>query len=197
MFELASFGGHRFKNGCLDAGCSTQPPQDARQSKHQLALHGRFGVVVGNHGGFEGLVVLGILERRNDGLSGETVAYGIAARTVFAFRRYWSGAFERIAAIGCDLFERYSLRTARKNWLRFVKASRATLRLANMSDIWPAIWRLAAGAPSVLGYGLSGNFIRWPGVLGRRFWMRLFPKPLAIGRASILRFSHQVISLPA
>src|SRR6185437_4817738 len=106
MFELASFGGHRFKNSCLDAGCSTQPPQDARQSKHQFAFYGRLGVVVSNHGGFEGLIVLSILNRRNDGLGGEAVTYGIAARMLFAFRRYWSGAFERIAAIGCDLFER-------------------------------------------------------------------------------------------
>src|ERR1019366_7274557 len=101
MFDL-----HRLKNGCLDAGRTTKSPENARQSKHQLALHGRFSVIVGSHRGFEGLVILCILERRNDGLSRETVAQGIAARTLFAFWRRWPSAFERVAAVGFDLFER-------------------------------------------------------------------------------------------
>ena len=106
MFALARFCGYRFEKGSLDAGRSAQPPEDARQSKHQLALHGRFSVIVGNHRGFESLVILCILERRNDGLGRKTVAHGIAARTLFAFRRCWPGAFERVASIGFNLLER-------------------------------------------------------------------------------------------
>src|ERR1035437_3239936 len=81
VFDLSGFCGHRLKNGGLYAGRATKPPQHARQSKHQLALHGRFSVIVGDHRGFEGLVILCILERRNDGLGREAVAYRIAART--------------------------------------------------------------------------------------------------------------------
>jgi|SRR5665647_1800225 len=106
MFELVRFSGHRFEKGCLNASRSAQPPQHARQSEYQLALHGRFSVVVGNHRSFEGLVIFAILERRNDGLGREAVAYGIAARTAFTFWCCWSSAFQRIAAVGFDLFER-------------------------------------------------------------------------------------------
>lgn len=51
--------------------------QDARQSKHQLALYGRYGVIAGSHRGFEEFVVLRILKRGNHGLGGEAVTYGI------------------------------------------------------------------------------------------------------------------------
>src|ERR1035437_3487647 len=100
MFDLARFCGYRLKNGCLDAGRATKSPEDACQAKHQLALHGRFSVIVGNHRGFEGLVILCILERCNDGLGRETVAQCVTARTVFAFWRRWPSAFERVTAIG-------------------------------------------------------------------------------------------------
>ena len=106
LFDLARFRGHRLKQGCLYAGRTAQPPQNARQSKHQLALNGRFSVIVGNYCSFEGLVILCILERRNDGLGGKAVAQGIAARTLFALWRRWPGAFERVAAVGLDLLER-------------------------------------------------------------------------------------------
>src|SRR5208282_6070995 len=100
MFDLARFCGHRLKKGSLYASGAAKPPQHACQPEYQLALHGRLSVIVGNHRSFEGLVILCILERRNDGLGRKTVAYGIAARTLFAFRRCWPGAFERVAAIG-------------------------------------------------------------------------------------------------
>src|SRR5450759_5471652 len=106
VFDLSGFCGHRLKDGSLYASCATKSPEDARQSKHQLALYSRFNVIVGNHGGFEGLVILCILECRNDRLGREAVAQCIAARTLFAYRRRWSGAFERVAAVGFDLFER-------------------------------------------------------------------------------------------
>ena len=92
--------------GCFNASCAVKPPQDARQSKHQLALHGRLSVIIRNHRGFEGLVIFAILERSNDGLGREAVAYGIAAPTLFAFQGCRAGAFKRVAAVGFDLFER-------------------------------------------------------------------------------------------
>jgi hypothetical protein len=56
MFDVASVCHHRFEKGCLYAGCAAKSPQQARQSKHQLALYRRLGVIVGNRRGFEGLV---------------------------------------------------------------------------------------------------------------------------------------------
>src|SRR5450759_67494 len=106
MFDLARVCSHRLKKGGLDAGRAAKPPEDARQSKHQLALDGRFGVIVGSHSGFEGLVILCILEFRNDGLGRKTVAQGISPRTLFALWRRWPSAFQRVAAVGFDLFER-------------------------------------------------------------------------------------------
>src|ERR1019366_10021855 len=103
---LARVLSHRFEKSSLDAGRAAKPPQDARQSKYQLALHGRLSVIVGNHRGFEGLVIFAILECRNDSLGREAVAYGVAARAPFAFWCCWPGAFQRVAAVGFDLLER-------------------------------------------------------------------------------------------
>src|SRR5450631_1448268 len=103
---LARVLSHRFEKSSLDAGRAAKPPQHARQSKHQLALHGRLSVIVGDHRGFEGLVILCILERRNDGLGREAVTYGIAARMPFTLWCCWPGAFERVAAVGFDLLKR-------------------------------------------------------------------------------------------
>ena len=97
--RLPGFVGHRLEEGRFNAGGAAQPPQHARQSQYQLALHGGFSVVIGNHRRFEGLVVLCILECRNDGLGGKAVAHGIAARAFFAFRRCRPGAFERVATV--------------------------------------------------------------------------------------------------
>ena len=41
---------------------------DAGQTKHELALDGGLGFIVGNYRGFEGLVIFGIFERSNDSL---------------------------------------------------------------------------------------------------------------------------------
>src|SRR5450830_2161599 len=46
VFDLSGFCGHRLKDGSLYASCATKPPEDARQSKHQLALDSRFSVIV-------------------------------------------------------------------------------------------------------------------------------------------------------
>ena len=54
-------------------------------------------------GSMEGFVIFPILERSNDGLGREAVAYGIAARTPFAFWCCWPGAFQCVAAVGFDL----------------------------------------------------------------------------------------------
>ena len=42
-------------------GGAAQPPQQAGEPQHQLPLDSRFGIVVGNDGGLERLVVFGIL----------------------------------------------------------------------------------------------------------------------------------------
>src|SRR5674476_310733 len=86
VFELAGYG---LENARLNASCATKSPENACQPKHQLALNRRFSVIVGNHRSFEGLVILCILERRNDGLGGEAMTHGIAPRTLFAFWRCW------------------------------------------------------------------------------------------------------------
>ena len=78
MFARAELCRYGFEQGCLYAGRTAKPPEDTRQSKDQLALDGRFSIIVGSHCGFEGLVILGILQRGNDGLGGETVTQGIA-----------------------------------------------------------------------------------------------------------------------
>jgi hypothetical protein len=54
-------------------------------------LDGGFSVVVSDDRGFEGLVILGILEHGNDRLRREATADG-------AFRGDWAGALERIAS---------------------------------------------------------------------------------------------------
>src|SRR5664279_4038318 len=87
VFEFASVGDYGIEKSSLYASCTTKSPENACQSKHQLALHGRFNVIVGNHRSFEGSVISRILERCNDGLGGEAVTHGIAARMLFAFGR--------------------------------------------------------------------------------------------------------------
>src|ERR1035437_10955077 len=106
VFELASFGGYRIEKSSLYSVCAANSPEDARQSKHQLALHGQFNVIVGNYRSFEALVIPCILECRNDSFGCAAVAYGIAARTLFAFRRRWPGTFQRVATVGFDLLKR-------------------------------------------------------------------------------------------
>jgi hypothetical protein len=58
---------------------TAKPPQQTGQPQHQLPLHRRLSVVVGDNGRFERLVVFGILQRPDDGLGREAVADGIAA----------------------------------------------------------------------------------------------------------------------
>jgi hypothetical protein len=98
--------GCRLEQGRLNASGAAQPPQYACQPQYQLALDCRFRIIIRNYGGFEGLVVLCILERGNDGLCSEAMTDGIAARTLFAFRRDRPGALERVAPVGCDLLKR-------------------------------------------------------------------------------------------
>ena len=76
MLVLAIVCGRGFEKSALYSGCAAEPPQHACQAQHQLAFHGRFRVVIGNHCSFEGLVILCILERCDDGLGGEAVATG-------------------------------------------------------------------------------------------------------------------------
>ena len=63
-------------------------------------------VVIGGHGLFEGLVIVGILQRDNDGLGGQSMPDRILRGALFAFIRLGAGASERIAPVGLDLPER-------------------------------------------------------------------------------------------
>ncbi len=60
---------------CEQAGLhgrgAAEPPQGAGQPKHELAFDGGLGIVVGDDGGFEGLVVLGIFQGADHGLCSE------------------------------------------------------------------------------------------------------------------------------
>jgi hypothetical protein len=61
------------------------------------------GIIVGDDGRFERLVVFGILQRPDDGLGRKTVADGIAAGTLLAFLGDRTGALAGVAAVGLDL----------------------------------------------------------------------------------------------
>jgi hypothetical protein len=104
--SIGRFCGYRLEQRCLDASCSAQPPEDTRQSKYQFPLHCGFGIITGNHRGFEGLVIFCIFEHINDSLGGEAVTHGIAPRTRLALQCRWPGAFECVAPIGFNLLER-------------------------------------------------------------------------------------------
>src|ERR1700722_12041741 len=86
-------------------GGAAQPPQGTGQPEHQFPLHDRLGIIVGDNGGFEGVVIGGILQRPDHRLGRESMADGIAARALFALLRVWAGAPARIAAVGLDLLE--------------------------------------------------------------------------------------------
>ena len=79
VFEFASVGDYGIEKSSLYASCTTKSPENACQSKHQLARYRRFSIVIGSDRSFEGLVILCILECRNGGLGGEAVTQGIAA----------------------------------------------------------------------------------------------------------------------
>jgi hypothetical protein len=64
-----------------------------------------YRIIIRNHSGFERLVIFWVLKFGDQGLSGETVTYGIAPRTSFAFCCPWSSAFKRVEPVGFYLFE--------------------------------------------------------------------------------------------
>ena len=86
----------------------------ARRSRHSRLASRRtnsrstadFGVVIRSNSLLEGLVVLGIFERLDDGLGGQSMANGISRALLFAIFGPGTRAFERVAAIGFDLFKR-------------------------------------------------------------------------------------------
>src|SRR3974377_1605127 len=98
--------GHRFKNPALYANGPPQPPKNTGEAQYQLPLHCGLSVVIGNDRGFEGLIVLGILEISNDRFGGQPMAHGIAARVFLAFLSGWAGALKRVAPVGHDLLQR-------------------------------------------------------------------------------------------
>jgi hypothetical protein len=52
----------------LDGGGTPQPQQEARQSKGELPFNGRWRVVVGGYRHFKRHIILGVFQRRDDGL---------------------------------------------------------------------------------------------------------------------------------
>jgi hypothetical protein len=90
------------KEPCLHRRSAAEPPQEAGQSQHKLALDGRLSIVVGYDRCFERAVVLGVLKRRDDRLGREAMPYCIAAGPLFAFFRLWPvllRALRRLASI--------------------------------------------------------------------------------------------------
>ncbi len=101
--ELAKLVSLHFEQAGFHGGGAAKPPQQAGQPQHQLPLHRRLGIIVGDDGRFERLVVFGILQRADDGLGRETMADGIAARLLLAFLGERTGAFAGIATVSLDL----------------------------------------------------------------------------------------------
>ena len=89
----------------LHGGRAAQPPQQAGQPQHQFPFYRRLCVIVGDDGGLEGPVVVGIFQRTDDGLGGEAVADSIAAGALLAFLSNRTGAVTGIATVGLDLPE--------------------------------------------------------------------------------------------
>src|ERR1019366_5679558 len=83
----------------LHDGRAAQPPQQAGQPQHQFPFYRRLCVIVGDDGGLEGPVVVGIFQRTDDGLGGEAVADRIAAGALLAFLSNRTGAVTGIARL--------------------------------------------------------------------------------------------------
>ena len=56
-----------------------QPPQNARQSQHELALDSRLRIIVGGDCCFERFIIFGVLKCTSDCLGGKPMADGVAA----------------------------------------------------------------------------------------------------------------------
>jgi hypothetical protein len=63
----------------FNRGRAPQPPQQACKAKHQFLR-----LVIGGHDLLERLVILGILQRDNDGLGGQSMADRILRGALFA-----------------------------------------------------------------------------------------------------------------
>ena len=87
----------------LNGGGTTYSPQQRCKPEHQLALHGRSGVVIRDDSRFECSIVFDVFQIDNDGFGGQSVPSCVLPRPSFASFALWTGASERIASIGVDL----------------------------------------------------------------------------------------------
>jgi hypothetical protein len=77
-----------------------------RKAQDQFALDRRFRLVVAVHGLLEGSIIIGIFDRDNDGLGGQSMAHCILRGALFATLRFGTGTAQRIAAVDLDLPDR-------------------------------------------------------------------------------------------
>jgi hypothetical protein len=110
----------------FNGGRPPQPPQQARKPQDPFAFDRGLRVVIRGNRLLERLIVRGILERFDDGLSGEPMAQRISGGALFAVFAPRTSAVERGAAIGLDLFNR-----------RHRRPELASFR------IWRPLWRFA------------------------------------------------------
>jgi hypothetical protein len=70
--------------------------------QYKFALDGGLSVIIRSDRCLECLLIFGIFQRANDCLGCKAMTKRVAARGLFSFFRFRSGAFERIAAIGFE-----------------------------------------------------------------------------------------------
>ena len=84
---LVDVGGRRClhpKQAGLDRGGAPEPPEEAGELEHQLALDGGLSIKIRGDGQLERLVVLGVFETVQDGFGGQAVTERIQSRASFA-----------------------------------------------------------------------------------------------------------------
>jgi hypothetical protein len=83
----------------FNRGSASQPPQQACKAQHQFALDGGLRLVIGGDGLLEGLIVLGILQRDDDGLGGQSMTDRILRGAPLAKVGLRTGAAQGIAPV--------------------------------------------------------------------------------------------------
>jgi hypothetical protein len=74
LLEPAQMLGLNFEQTGFQGGAAAQPPQGTGQPQHQFPLHGGLRVIVGDNGGFEGLLIGGIFQRADHRRGGESLS---------------------------------------------------------------------------------------------------------------------------
>jgi hypothetical protein len=90
----------------LNGGGTPDAPQEGRKPKHELAFDSCSGVIIGNDGCFERLVVLNIFQSDDDSFGSQAVSNCIVPRPSFAICGVRTGAAQRIVSIGFYLSKR-------------------------------------------------------------------------------------------